>query len=132
MNTFAAYSNYKNSTSLFNVGGLGQSNALGSLNSLNAIRQREANNFLNSFQNQASSPLSFLTSMKENASSFKSSVNSLTGFGANGVFSKKAAQSSFSASTISIRPWRRCRPKASGLSATRKCSAENLAAQRAS
>ncbi len=94
MNNFAAYSNYKNASSLFNIGGTGQTNAIGALGSLNALKTREANNFLSSFQNQASSPLSFLTSMKQNASEFNSSVKALTGFGANGVFSQQGANSS--------------------------------------
>ena len=93
-NNFAAYSNYKNASSMFNIGGMGQTNAIGALGSLNALKTREANNFLSSFQNHASSPLSFLTSMKQNASEFNSSVKALTGFGANGVFSQKGANSS--------------------------------------
>ncbi len=94
MNNFAAYSNYKNVTSMFNVGGTGQTNAIGALGSLNALKTREANNFLSSFQNQASSPLSFLMGMKQNASKFNSSVKAMTGFGANGVFSQKGVNSS--------------------------------------
>ena len=89
MNNYSAYSNYKNSTSLFNIGGLGKAGAAGA-----SARTREANKFLNSFQNQASSPLSFLTGLKGKASEFNSSVKALTSFGANGVFSQKAAQSS--------------------------------------
>lgn len=51
--------------------------------------------FLNtSYQNNASSALSFLPQLKESAGSFSSAVKSLTSTGSNGVFSKKAALSS--------------------------------------
>ncbi len=89
MNNYSIYSNYKNSASMFNIGGMGQVGSLGA-----NTQAREINKFLNSFQNQASSPLSFLTTLKEKSSDFKSSVNAMTSFGANSVFSKRAAQSS--------------------------------------
>ncbi len=88
MNNYSIYSNYKNSASMFNISGVGQKSAINS-----TTLQREANKFLNSYQNQASSPLSFLTSLKEQSSEFSSSVSSLTAFGSNGVFSKRGAQS---------------------------------------